>query len=189
MLACSLNSRRDRALAASTAASCSRTAERLLVGLGLAVGRGLEDADVRQSAELLVEVHAVADDELVLNGEAIKVDVDGGETAFLLVEQRAQLQRRGLLALHVLEDPRKRGSGVDEVLDDEHVGALDAHVQVLLHDDVARRVGVSVRRNADEVDHGRHSELADQVSHEQDRALEEADSDDTLALVVSRDLL
>src|SRR5262249_42102842 len=70
---------------------------------------------------------------------------------------------------------------IDDVLDDDDVAAFDAAVQILHEPDFARRIGaLAVARHGDEVDRdpGRHR--ADEIRHEDESALEDADKVDFL---------
>src|SRR5206468_4803184 len=67
--------------------------------------------------------------------------------------------------------------------------ALDVDVEVLEDADDARGVGrVAVARDRHEVDLARNGQVAHQVGHEEDGALEHADQEQVAALVVGRDL-
>src|SRR4029079_5575036 len=84
---------------------------------------------------------------------------------------------------------RQGQSGVDDVLDDEHVTAGDVDLEVLENPHDPRGVGSrAVARDRHEVDLARHGELAHEVRDEEDRALEDAHEQQVASLVVGRDL-
>src|SRR3982074_3705380 len=60
-------------------------------------GIGREDADVRQIAKALGVVHAVADDEMIGDGETDILCLHTGHAALRLVEQRGDTQRFGMV--------------------------------------------------------------------------------------------
>ena len=106
-----------------------------------------------------------------------------------LVSSAQTSSERGLARLEVAQQVLERQPGVDDVLDDQHVAALDRRVEVLEDPHDAR----GLRRRAvggdgHEVDLARHVDLAHQVGEEEDRALEHADQQQVAAGVVARDL-
>ena len=103
------------------------------------------------------------------------VDRDVDEPAGGLVEQRADPQRRRVLAAEVADEVVERQARVDDVLDDQDVLALDARRQVLEDPDEARttRSSAAVRRHLHEVDPDRDRDRPHQVGHERQRALED----------------
>ena len=142
-----------------------------------------------QVAVALGEVEPVADHELVRDLEA---DVAHGHVDLAplgLRQQGADLERGRLARLQVAHQVRERQPRVDDVLDDEHVPARDVDVEVLEDPHDARGVGRrAVARDRHEVDLARDDELAHQVGHEEDGALEHADEQQVAARVVGRDL-
>ena len=80
--------------------------------------------------------------------------------------------------------------GVDDVLDDQHVAALDRRVEVLEDPHDAAGVGRrAVGRHGHEVDLARDLDVAHEVGQEEDGALEHADQQQVAAGVVAGDLL
>ena len=75
---------------------------------------------------MLAVVEAVADDELVRDREADVVDRDVHEPPGGLVEERADPERARVLAAQVPEQVVERQPGVDDVLDEQDVAAVDA---------------------------------------------------------------
>ncbi len=96
---------------------------RTLVGSGGLVGR--HDANVGQIAIALSVVHAVADDEQVGDGEADVVSVDFLDAAGRLIEQRRNAERLWVLLREELSEIGKGQAGVENVLNDEDIFALD----------------------------------------------------------------
>src|SRR5882757_10922099 len=100
---------------------------------------GWKDTDVGKIPEALGVVHAVADDEMVRNGEAHVLRLDGFETAVRLVEQRGYAKRAWLvLHEHALEEGEGEAS-VEDVLHQDDVAPLDRMVEVL--DELDRSAG------------------------------------------------
>src|SRR5436190_2573361 len=149
----------------------------------------VQHADVGQIAVALAEIEPVADHEPVRDLEADvahrHVDLAPGR----LRHQGAHLEARRLPRLQVAHQVREREAGVDDVLDDEHVAAFDVDVEVLEDPDDPGRIGRgAVARDLHEVDLALHREMAHQVGHEEDGALEDADQEQVAALVVGGDL-
>src|SRR5690349_6524642 len=86
----------------------------------LAVDLRLEHADEAEVAIQLAIVEPIADDELVRDGETGVVDVDLDQAPCRLVKQRADPERRRLLAAQVAHQVVEREPRVDDVLDDHH---------------------------------------------------------------------
>ena len=92
-----------------------------------------------------------------------------------LVEERADLEPLRLAGAEDREHVPERAAGVDDVLDEEHVAALDAGAQILQDPHLAaRHHGVAVGGGLEEVDLDRQVELAHQVGDEHERAAEQA---------------
>src|SRR5215212_3009845 len=149
----------------------------------------MQDRDVRKIAVALGEVEPVADDEAVRDLEADVPDVDVVLAPLGLGEQRADVERCRLAGLEAAHEVRQRQARVDDVLDHEHVSALDVDVEVLEdpHDPrgVRRR---AVARDRHEVDLAGHGQAPHQIRHEEHRALEHADQQQVAPRVVGRDL-
>ena len=105
-----------------------------------------------------------------------------------LHEQRAHFERRGIARAQVLAQVREREAGVDDVFDDQHVAIGEIEVEVL-HDanDAARARRRSVRRHRHEVELDRQIDRAREVGHEHERALEDADEQRRVIVVVGGD--
>ena len=90
-------------------------------------------------------------------------------------------------ALQVAHQVLEGEAGVDDVLDDQHVAALDRGVEVLEDADHARGVGLrAVAGDRHEVDLAGDVDVAHQVGEEEHGALQHADHDQVAALVVAR---
>jgi hypothetical protein len=147
---------------------------------------------VRQRAVALVEVEAVADEELVRDDEADVADgqvVD--EAAVRPVEQGDDGERARLAQRERLAEEAQRQSRVDDVLDQQDVAAADLGVQVLQEPDPARaarlRLG-AVAGELDEVERVRDRDRAREVGDEDERRLQRRDEQRLAAGVVPRDL-
>src|SRR5205823_167984 len=150
---------------------------------------GLEGPDERKVPVQLGVVQAVADDELRRDLEARVPDVQRHLLYVGLLEQRADLQARGPARPEVLEEVREREAGVDDVLDHQDVAARDLVVEVLQdpYDAAGVRRG-AVRGDGHEIELQWQADVARQVRHEHERALEDADEEQIPVRVVGGDL-
>jgi hypothetical protein len=109
--------------------------------------------EIREIPMLLVEIEAVADEELVRDDEA---DVANGqvvdEATVRAVEERRGGERARLAELERLAQEPQCQAGVDDVLDEDHVAALDLRVEVLEQADPARPAELRVGAEAGELD-------------------------------------
>src|SRR6266498_553934 len=87
--------------------------------------------DIRQVAVALGEVQAVADGETIGDLEADELDRQLDLAAVGLGQQSAHLERRRVARAEVAKQILQRQPGVDDVLDDQDVAALDRRVEVL----------------------------------------------------------
>ena len=153
---------------------------------------GLENVDGGEVAVKLVVVEPVADHEVVRDVEPLVADRHWRDAALLLVQEDTELERRGLVALDMIEQERCRESRVDDVLDHQHVPSADVHGQVFKQLDVSRRLrpgAVAADRDVIEVDGD--SNVAAQVRRETDRTLEDREQDERPleALIIAGNLL
>jgi len=79
-----------------------------------------------------------------------------------------------------------REARVDHGVDEDHVAAVDAGVQVLQEPD--RAVGLAVARELDEVELVRRRKGAGEIADERDAGLQRPDEQRLAALVVAGDL-
>src|SRR5699024_4137083 len=153
---------------------------------GVRLGSALVDARVQrahvgQVAVALGVVQAVADDELVGDVESDVRDVELRGQGVGLAQQGDDLERPRVAVAKVLHQPRQGEAGVDDVLEDHHVAALDVAVAVLEDaDDAGGGGGVAVRRHRHELHLRGQIQPAGEVGHEEDGALEHADQDEVL---------
>src|SRR4051812_48931043 len=144
---------------------------------------------IRQVAVALGVVQAVADGELVRDLEAHVARNDLDLAPFRLRQQRADLQRRGVARAEIPHQILQGQARVDDVLDDQHVAALDRRVEVLEDPHHAAGVGLrAVAGHGHEVDLDRDVDLAHQIAEEEHGALQDADEQQVAAVVVARDL-
>ena len=141
---------------------------------------------------LLLEVEAVAGEELVRDDEA---DVANGqvvdEATVRTVEKCRGDERMRLAELERLAEKAQRQTGVDDVLDKDHVPALELRVEVLEQADPARPAELRIGAEAgelDEVDRVEDRDRPREVGEEDDRRLERRDEQRLAALVVAGDL-
>jgi hypothetical protein len=148
--------------------------------------------EVGEIPEALLEVEAVADEELVGNDEA---DVADGkvvyQAAVRAVEQGDDGERARRAEGQSLHEVPERQAGVDDVLDDQDVAAFDLAVEVLQKSDraVAPPRGAVVVGELEEVEAVGDLERPRQIGEEDDARLERGDEEWLMALVVCADLL
>jgi hypothetical protein len=147
---------------------------------------------VGQIPEALVQVEAVADEELVGNGEA---DVAHREVLDQPpvgpVQERHGCERRGGAERERLAEVVERQACVDDVLHDDDVAAGDLAIQVLQQPDpgVAALVGAGgIARQLEEVEAVRDPERAREIGDEDEARLEWRDEQRLPAVVVPREL-
>ena len=147
---------------------------------------------VRQVAVLLLDVEAVADEELIRDREADVANREVlDEPAVRPVEQRRRRQRRGLPQRQRLAQVVEREAGVDHVLDDDDVPVGDLVVEVFEQPDAGVAAGVragGVARELDEVDPVRDLDGTREVGQEDEARLQRRDEERFEVLVVVRDL-
>jgi hypothetical protein len=148
--------------------------------------------EVGQRPVPLVEIEAVAHVELVRDHEA---DVAHGkvvdEPAVGAVEERDRRKRARVAQRQGLAEEAQRQPGIDDVLDDQDVPALDLDVEILQQPDPGGAAGLGVGAVAgelDEVDGVGDRERAREIGEERDRRLEGADEQRLSALVVAGDV-
>jgi len=89
-----------------------------------------DDGDVRQVAVLLRVVEAVADDEAIRDGEADIFHLDVDLPARRLAEKACRAQRLRVATAQDILQVVERQAGVDDVLDDHDVAAVERRVEV-----------------------------------------------------------
>ena len=110
---------------------------------------------VAEVAIPLLEVEAVADEELVRNGEADVPDRQVLDDAPVRpVEERRNGKRAGRAKAKHPDQSVQCQAGVDDVLDEEHVAVADVSVEILEQPDGALPSGLAavVAGQLDEVD-------------------------------------
>ena len=144
---------------------------------------------IREVAVLVGVIQAVSDDELVGNVETDVLDIQRAGHGLRLAEHRHDLDGVGVAAAQVLHQVAQRQAGVDDVLDDEDVAALDVLGEVLedAHHAAGLRTG-TVGRHGHPV-HG-HVGLhrAAQVRHGHDSTVEHTNHEDFPPRIVGVDL-
>src|SRR4051794_7007845 len=152
--------------------------------------RFCEDGYVRKVAVALAVVETVADDEAVRNLEADIARLELHLAPLGLRQQRADLDRGRVARAEAPQEVLQREPGVDDVLDDEDVTALERDVEILEDPHDAGGVGGrAVARDGHEVDLARDVEVAHEVREEEHRALEHADEQEVAPCVVGADLV
>ncbi len=107
-----------------------------------------------------------------------------------LPQQRRDFERCRLARREVLQQVLERESGVDDVLDEQHVHPIEIVIKVLQdpHDPGGLGRG-AVGRDRHEVELERQPDVAGEVGHDHERALQDPHEQQRLALVVGGDLL
>src|SRR6266550_2054249 len=151
----------------------------------------LRHAQLRQVAVAFVQIEAVADEVLVRDNEAEVPDreiVD--EPPVGTVEQRRDREGGRPTQREQLAQVVQRQAGVDHVLDDEHVAALDRPVQVLQqpHPLVPPRDGAVIAGELDEIEFVERRDRSREVGEEEQGAFERRDEQEVEAGVVGGDL-
>ena len=146
---------------------------------------------VREVPVPLLQVEAVADEELVGDRETDVVDgqvVD--EAAVGPVEQHCYPQARRVAERQQLAEVVERQAGVDDVLDEQDVeaGERDRRVLEQPHPRVAAGRGVAVAGQLDEVDLVRDWDRPGKVGEEDEARLQQRDEQQVAVGVVLRDL-
>ena len=147
--------------------------------------------DVRQVAPALVQVEAVADEELVGHGEADVVDrqiLD--EPAIRAVEQCDHAQAGRVAEAELLAEVVQRQPGVDDVLDEQDVEPGQRNRRVLQdpHTGVPAGRGSVVAGELDEVQLVDDRDRPGEVGDEDEARLQQPDQEKIAAGVVLRDL-
>ena len=115
------------------------------------LGSSADEAQIRQVAVALVELEAVADEELVGDREADVADgqvVD--EPPVRTVEQGCDVQRAGVSEGHRADEVMHRQAGVDDRVHEQDVAAFDLGVQIL--EEANPAVVLAVAGELDEVE-------------------------------------
>jgi hypothetical protein len=147
---------------------------------------------VGEVAVPLLEVEAVADEELVGDGEADVADrqvVD--EPAVGTVEQSDRGERGGVAQRQRLAQVVEGEPGVDHVLDDEDVAVGDLAIEVLEQADAAVPAGVGtgrVGRELEEVETMLDRQRAREIGQEDEARLQRRDQQRFAVEVITRDV-
>ncbi len=156
------------------------------------MARLADHVQVRQRAVALVEIEAVADEELVGDDEA---DVAHGQVVHQppvgTVEERRCDERGRLAKPERLAEVAQGQPRVDDVLDDDQVAAFELGVEILEQADSVRAARLDagpVAGQLDEVDGVDDRQRAREVGEEDQARLQRADEQRLAAGVVARDL-
>ena len=132
--------------------------------------------DTGQVAVALVDVEAVAHDEVGRDGEADVAQVELHPLLALLDQERAHLDALGRAGVQVAAQVVQREAAVDDVLDHQDVAALELGVEVLDDAHHARGLGgAAVGGHGHEVDVDGQVDGPAQVAHEEHGPLEHGD--------------
>src|ERR671919_3188271 len=122
---------RSSAVTTSTVPPSSEWVPQTLTGAAALVYLAAQGADERQVAVAFGVVEPVPDHEHARDVEAGVLHLDVGLELLGLVQQGAHLEGGRAPAAEVLEQVVQGQAGVDDVLDEQHVAALDLAVEVL----------------------------------------------------------
>ena len=149
----------------------------------------LENADVRQIAVLFRVIQTVADDEGVRHGEADVLRLHIGAAARGLIEQRCDADGARLAVLEIFREIAERDAGVENVFDDDDITVFNVLAEILVDLHRARGGGaVAVGRNGHKVHAAVDRHFAEQVRHENEAALQNADEQRLFPGVIAGDL-
>lgn len=141
------------------------------------VDLGIKDSDVGQVVVPAFVIQAVADHEHIGDIKAVVVDRHIDRARTTLGQERTDLDRLGAQLAQMLEEPRDRQSGIDDVLDDDDIASLDVGLDVTLDGDLATGLGAFHAGQPDELTLDVDGHVADQVTVETVRSLQDADQD------------
>lgn len=147
-----------------------------------------EATEVWQVAIFFGVVEAVADDELVGDGEASEAGADIADAAIGFVEQASELDAGGAALGEVVGDGPEGAAGVDDVLDYEDMAAGEIGVDIFAEVEFASGAALAVAGDGDEFHFHREVEAANEVGVEHDRALEDSDHERVFIGVCCGDL-
>src|ERR1035437_5359609 len=154
------------------------------------VGFGREKADEAEVSVHLPEVETIPHNERVRDFEADIAERDLDEAPGGLVEQGADLDGAWVLTLEIAEQVIQGQAGVDDVLNEQNISAIDWRAQILEDSYQAGRFGCrsAVARDFHEVDPQRQVDAPHQVRHEWQGTLEDTDERQFVAGIVGADL-
>ena len=150
---------------------------------------GWHQPDIGDIAETLRVVHSVSDHKMVGDLESHIIGFDLLQPPRRLVEQRGYTEAARLVLLEEATQKAECKTGVEDILDDNDVLALDRLIEVLdqLHC-TAGPLPLTVARHRDEVEGAVHGDGARQVGEENRRALQHAHQHHALSGVVGVNL-
>src|SRR5712691_123908 len=154
-------------------------------------GAEMEKPEVGKLPPSFVEIEAIADEHLVWHDKADVADWEVvHKSAVRPVEQRHRCDRARPAELERAHEVMQRESGVDDVLDDDHVTVEDVCVEVLEDADllVTAHLRAAVTGELDEVERVWDRDRPREIGDEDEARLQRADEDRLAAVVVARDL-
>ncbi len=132
-----------------------------------------------KSTESTVEIHAITDDEEIVDFETTVVDGYLNLPPRKFIEQGAGADPCWLQLIHILQDRRQGSARIDDPIDDEHVATGDRKGKGPRQLDSPCRLGTAIGSGIDEVvkDLMRHGlrQTTQQLHHERYRAIQNAD--------------
>ena len=128
-----------------------------------------------------VVIEAVADDEFVGDLEADPVGPDGDFWRRLLLQQDADFHVGGAEFLQALDDGGEGAAGVEDVVDDDDVAALEGIAHGLEAAQLAGAFGAGVAGEADAGDFAVEIDGAEEIGQEEERAVHDAEKERALA--------
>ena len=107
----------------------------------------------------------------------------------ILPKEGSDLDGGGLTARQVLDQILKGDTGVENILDNQHVTTLDIDIEVFDDANDARRLSaVAIARHGHKIDGKRAIDSAHEVAHEHNGAAKNGDEHKVFILVVLADL-
>src|ERR1700677_1298035 len=141
----------------------------------------MQNADEGQIAVTLGIVQSVADDEIIGNAESHVIRRDRLHPARGLVQQDANLDPARPQLAQFGRYAKEGPASVQNIIDEQDVPPADVQAQFLGKDHVGRFGAVAVTGDPDKIQPQRQGQPAQQISQENDSAIEEGHDDQIAA--------
>ena len=144
-----------------------------------------------QVTEVLGVIQSVPDQELVRCVESDELRVGYCRCSAMCLCSSAQISsERGFRARKKIHQPVQRPAGIDDVLDEQDVLALELGFRIIHQPDVpARHRRVAVARGDEEIDLQRPPDLAHEVAQKDKASLQQPEHQQLAVRIARRDLL
>src|SRR5688572_6396620 len=160
-----------------------------VASLFAAAQRAAEHSDERQVPILFAVVESVTDNEFVADVESDEVRLELGDARFLFAQQNAEANAQWpRVGAQFAADGVERATGIEDVIDNEDMAAVDIRRRDLIESDHAaafRSATVTGDAHAFELQGER--DAAQQIGSEHERAVEHRDDRQLASLIFLRD--